>query len=524
LSRHIDARSSETTQPIEADICIVGAGAAGVTLAANLEKSGLKVVLLEAGGLQMEGQTQSLYDAQQTGLRYYDMTSCRLRYYGGTTNHWSGYCRENDRIDYEGRPGLDVPKWPVGYDEIAPFVSQAARLLGLEPREFDPAIKAEKHGFEAAQLLERQSPAFTTKVFQISRRRRIHELYDGVLDRQENLDVFLNANVTHIQLAPGGQRVAHVEARAFGKPPFKVVAKSFVLAAHAVETARLLLASTDVMPQGIGNRHGHVGRYFMEHPYVISGLMFPTERFPHLYDYEWTKRRSLNVNLSFSEQTMRQEGMLQYYCRFDPIYGHEHINEAASRLKSDFWSPGNMTALKALGTVFGDVPNTARFVGAKLTDRPAAPVAYRLDHRIEQSPNPNSRITLSNEVDALGVRKVVLNWDLNDLDYRTFARGQEVLVREFSRLKIASFDAPALTPELIRKHVKGHYHHIGTTRMSDDETTGVVDRHCRVHGVNNLYIAGSGIFPSSGYSGPTMMIIAFAMRLAAHLKEAGKVA
>lgn len=519
MSRRIDARSSEFPSTIDADICIVGAGAAGVTIAANLERSGLKIVLLEAGALQLEGQTQHLYAADQTGLPYYDMTTCRLRYYGGTTNHWGGFCRENDRIDYEGRPDLGVPAWPVGYDDIKPFVNQAAGFLGLDVDGFDPAVKAKMHGLESTQLIENHSPAFLTKVFQISRRLRIHELYAEELDRQDNLDIVINANVTSLQLSSDGRRVIHVTAKALNREPFRVNARTFVLAAHAVESARLLLASDSVASEGIGNKYGHVGRYFMEHPYVISGLMFPTQKFPQLYNYEWARSKSINANLSFTEKTMREEGMLQYYCRFEPVYGYEHISEAASQLKSGFWSPGDLEALKSLGAVFGDIPNSARFAAAKLTGNPASLLAYKLDHRIEQAPNPSSTISLSDEIDAIGVRKAIVNWELNELDYHTFARGQEVVIREFKKNNIARFDAPPLTPDLINSSLKGHYHHIGTTRMSDSERTGVVDRNCRVHGVDNLYVGGSAVFPTSGYSGPTMMIIAFAMRLADHLSK-----
>lgn len=519
MSRRIDARVDEMPQHIEADICIVGGGAAGVTIASNLNGKNIKIVLLESGSSEMEGQTQQLYSMKQTGLQYFDMTTCRLRYFGGTTNHWGGYCRENDRIDYRGRPEKGVPKWPVGYDEIKPYVNRAAAFLGLDLDAFDPSVMARKFNLDDSQIIDKSNPVFETKLFQISRKLKIHELYSDELAENDSLDLVFNANVTNIRMSDDGRYVRRIEARAIGRPHFNVTAKIFVLAAHAVENARLLLASDDVISGGIGNENGHVGRYFMEHPQVVSGVMVPTKKFPQLYNYEWARRNNINANLSFTSDVMQREGMLQYYCRFDPVYGYEHISTSATYLKNEFWSPGDIDALAALGAVFGDIPNSFRYARSRVTGSPASPLAFKLDHRIEQAPNYNSYIKLSNEVDAVGVRKAVLNWELNDTDYHTFARGQEVLIREFEKDGLAKFQAPELTPELINRSVKGHYHHIGTTRMSDDARTGVVDRHCRVHGVDNLYVAGSAIFPTAGYSGPTMMIIAFSMRLAEHIGE-----
>lgn len=521
MSRNWDARDGDFPSAWETDICIVGAGAAGISLAANLADCGKRVLLLESGDERMEGRTQQLYAAEQTGLRYFDLTACRLRFFGGTTNHWGGFCRENDPIDYRGRPELGVPAWPVDYAEIKPYVDRAAAFLGLEAKGFDPAAAAAKVGVDPGEVLDTRSPAFLTKVFQISRRLRFQELYAEALAGQGNLDIVRNANLTAIRLGSDGRRVDHLEVRALGKEPFRVRAGLTVLATHAVEAARLLLASNDRIPEGIGNRSGAVGRFFMEHPNLISGLMFPTGRFPEFYDFRKAAARGINANLSFTERTMEEEGILQYYCRFRPVtdyrHGYEHIGEAADRLGEGFWSPADRESLRALGAVLGDLPNTLRYASARASGRPADLPVYELDHRIEQAPNPNSRILLGEECDALGVPKAVLHWDLGDLDYRTFDRGQAVVVREFTRLGLARFEAPPLTPERIRPAVRGHNHHIGTARMSDDPNTGVVDRDGRVHGVENLYVGGSAIFPTAGYSGPTMMILAFALRLAEHL-------
>lgn len=519
MTQFIDARTATLSEPVHADVCIVGAGAAGITLAANLADSGLKVIMLESGAREIEGATQDLYEAEQTGIPYYDMTSCRLRFFGGTTNHWGGYCRENDPIDYAGRPDLGVPAWPLSYDQIAPYVTQAAKQLGLTREGFDPHLQAARHGFSDKDLLESHSDDFVSKVFQISVRRRFQELYADTLAKQTNVDLYLNANVTQLNVNPQGNRIDGLTVRALGRPPFQVKAKRYVLAAHAVENARLLMAADEVVPGGLGNKSGQLGRNFMEHPYVESGLLFPSPSFPRFYDADTLGRLHLNANLSFSEKAMRREGMLQYYCRFRPLYGYEESLKALSTLKSGFWAPADMRTLDAVGTVLRQPTESARLVASRAGLMRPKPIAFLLDHRIEQSPNPDSRITLSSERDELGVRKVVLHWSLSDLDCHTFAKGQEVTIRELTRLQAGRFEAPPLTPALVRAHAKGHYHHIGTARMAASERDGVVDVNTKVFGMANLYVAGSAIFPTSGYSGPTMMVIAFAIRLAEHLKQ-----
>jgi choline dehydrogenase-like flavoprotein len=518
MANYIDAREALPSD-IQADICIIGGGAAGVTLAVTLlAKTKLKVVLLEAGSHQLEGATQQLYNARQTGLPYYNMAACRLRYFGGTTNHWGGYCRENDEIDYEGRPDLGVPAWPIDYKDVVPYVNQAMALMRLSVEEFDPAVKAARYGVRRDQLIDSMSDDLQTKVFQIVQKRRIHDLYGEAL-AQSALDIYLNANVTHLQMDPGGSRVTEVKVRTLSGRSSTVKARTFVLCTHAVENARLLLASNDVLPTGIGNRSDHVGRYFMEHVYVQSGLLYPSRKLSPLYNRTWASNRGLNCNLGFSAQAMRREKLMQYYCRFVPIYRDEAMLDAVAHIAGRFWSPASLKTIEALKTVAGDLPGAARLISSRARHGAAEPVAYELDHRIEQAPNPASRVTLGPATDALGVPEIVLHWELSELDYHTFARGQELIKESVTRLGLGRVDAPPLTPDMVRANAQGHYHHIGTTRMSARAADGVVDPNCRVHGVDNLYIGGSSIFTTAGYSGPTMMIVAFALRLAEHLRS-----
>lgn len=518
MLNYIDIRSQKPADEIIADICIIGGGAAGVTIAAHLESTGSRIVILESGGKVLEGETQLLYSAKQTGERYFDLTTCRLRYFSGTTNHWGGFCRENDPIDYEGRPELNIPSWPVGKDELSPFIHKAQALLGLNREEFDPAIKAAKHGVNPNQLLERASPDFLTKIFQIAKKRKIHEILEEKLSQTKNIDVYLHANATHIELAKNGESVDHIIVKSLEGTEFKAKAKFYIVAAHAIESARLLLVSNNVLPTGIGNTSGWVGKNFMEHIHIESGIFYPGGNFPSLYNFHWAEKRGINANLSFSASAMKREGIMQYYCRFSPIYGYEGLYNHFSSLRNRFWKPADLQAMKSMAAIFSDIPDSLRFMGGIAFGRDKlTPTAFHLDQRIEQSPNSNSYIKLTDEKDILGVRKIAFNWDFSELDVKTFNKGQELVMREFTRLGLGRFDAPNITSDLVRQKARGHYHHIGTLRMASSASAGVVDKNCKLFGIDNLYACGSGIFPTAGYSGPTMMIISFSIRLAEHL-------
>lgn len=517
MNQFVDAQDHSFGSPIQTDVCIVGAGAAGITLARSLGQSNLDVVLLESGGLELESQTQALFQGEVKGIKYYDMAACRLRYFGGTTNHWAGFCRPYTQDAFSGRPELGVPAWPIDEQALNPYIQRALKDLGLSMEGFSLEYQAKQLGFKMEDLPDRQSTELVTQVYQLTRHVRQGKYWHDHLARQANLRVLLHANVTRINMAKNGQRVESLTVRSIGKDPFQVKARWYVLAAHGIENARLLLDSDDVIKGGIGNENDHVGRYFMEHPKMISGRFIPNKRFLSFYNGGNAHEVFRNANLGLSKATMLREGVLDYYCRFLPAFEHERTQDAAQQLRDSFWKPADATALKALGKIVGDLPSTYQYVLSRWNVQPKEFKAFDLDHRIEQAPNPDSRVTLSQDRDALGSRKAILNWLFNDLDYKTYAVGQRILVKELTRLNLGTVIAPPLVPEGIRSLVMGNRHHIGTARMSTHPKDGVVDTNLKVHSVDNLFVSGSAVFTNGGHAVPTMIIMSFAMRLAEHL-------
>lgn len=516
--RFIDAQKEALDLPDDYDICILGAGAAGITLALRFAGSSKKIILLESGDLTLDDQTQSLYIGENLGLPYYDLAACRLRYFGGTTNHWAGYCRPNDPQDYTGRPELGVPEWPVSESSLEPYIGEAERQLGLGADGFDPALLVQQHGFSDVDLLD--DAVLQTKVYQISKQLRFRERYRDDLKAAANLTVVLNINVTKLGVESDGATVREAAFKVLGGQTGTIRARYFILACHAIENARILLNSNDVVAAGLGNREDMVGRYFMEHPAIKSGLFMANKpRFNRLYDASYMFPRHINANLSLTADAMNRSGILQYFCRFHRLGNEVQVRKAMTRLSKDFWEPFSLDVLDDIATVLSDLDEAGALVKEKLGAERQHPMGYWLDHRIEQSPNPDSRVVLSDERDQIGVRKADLDWRLNEVDYRTFRVGQDLIVKHLSAAGAGRFIVENLTDDYINERVTGRNHHMGTTRMAVDEKNGVVDSDCKVFGVHNLYVSGSSVFTTAGYGGPTMLIIALALRLADHMKK-----
>ena len=514
-----DKTSGELPERIRTRVAVVGAGAAGLTLSLRLSESIDDVTLIESGGLDLDGKTQGLYEGRQLGLPYYDLAACRLRYFGGTTNHWGGYCRANDPIDYEPRPEAGLPGWPISHTELSPYVAQAAELLGIDSDFFEPARLLENRGLGADSLIERSTNLLETKVFQLAQNIRLGKRFLEPVRTATRLHAFTGLNVTRIALDREERKVEYVEAKTLEGRTTRIEADVFVLCCHAIENARLLLSSDDVVLGGIGNEFDHVGRYFMDHIHVFASRLIPTKRFPAIYDSEFLKRKHLNANIGFREDVLRQNGLLQYYCRFNPHYLEPTTLASRGAVVDRFNEPGDVGFLRDVATLISDFPDVARYELSKRSGNHILPDYYILEHRLEQAPNADSRVILSSRRDALGSRIADLDWRLSDHDVHSFSRAQEIIASELSAIGYGRVQIEPIDADLINNNVMGHYHHIGTTRMSGAPSDGVVNTDCRVHGVRNLYLGGSSVFPTAGYSGPTMMIIGLALRLAENLRR-----
>jgi choline dehydrogenase-like flavoprotein len=514
-----DALSGQQPDELFTDICVVGAGACGITLARKLcaKKTG-RVMLLESGPNRFDARTQALYGGRNTGINYTDLSVNRLRYFGGTTNHWAGFCAPVTARDFETVEGVALASWPIGFQEIEPYFEEAQRDLGFVAESCLPEKRLAAEGFEFREMSE---DPVVTKLFTILDESAIRfgPRYRPQLKELENLEVFENLNLVHVQLSPDGQRVLHIQCKTLAGRTVKVNAKYFVLACHAIENARVLLASNDVNPKGVGNDRDFVGRCFMEHPAVAASVLkvHNPSALPRYLNTKLALKARLSASLCLSKKAEDKAKCLQYDCHLSPLTGPEvdKAHAALIRLNKKKNSPFEFSMLDDVKTVIGSLSESYKIVRRKA--RGDDPDTYLLFHRIEQSPNPQSRILLSDERDELGSRRADLYWQLSDDDIRTFQAGQDEVINYFGVHGIGRVEKFELERGFLEENVSSSYHHMGTTRMSAGATDGVVDPNCRVHGLDNLFIAGSSIFARGLYAGPTMSMLGFTNRLAAHL-------
>ena len=531
----IDARTVDPNAVVEADICIVGAGAAGITLAQEFIGSGVDICLLESGGLEFDWRTQSLYEGANAGLRYFDLDVCQIRYFGGNTNAWGGWCRPLDAIDFDRRPWVENSGWPFPATALRPYYRQAHALCQLRSDDYDPARAAAEIGDPRARPVPFDPDRIETSLYRFSTPTRFGLAYRDALRRAANVRCFLHANVLLIKATDNARAVRHLDVGCLGGNRFEVRARFFILAAGGIENTRLLLLSNDVVAAGLGNQHDLVGRHFMEHPHTKRALI-PARRPLPTALYGLTFRdHALSARLALPAALQEREELLNYSGNIHPIYiGHEAEGWLAFRKFVLSLSRSRRTDPYIRFPPYGRKGLSPRqlFDVARQFDKVTVAAllqlfqpnrfiaGYVLESKPEQAPNPASRVVLDERRDAFGLNRVRLDWRTLPIDRRTVVRAEAIIESELMRLGFGRL-APLAPAEIEGwpANLEGGWHQIGTTRMDDDPRRGVVDADGRMHGMSNLFVAGSSVFPTAGAAPPTLTIVALAARLAGHLKE-----
>ena len=525
----IDLRSVPDGTTIDADVCIVGAGAAGITLAMELSGQGHRICLLESGGLDFDDDVQALNDGDCVSEQKIDLLWSRLRYFGGTTGHWGGNCAPLDPQDFEERDWIPDSGWPFGIAEMDPYYPRAYRYCELPVPNFSADYWAGRSESFRNRRLSLKGDPISEKIFLKSPPTRFGEVYRADLGKPGNLcEVYLNANVMEIEADAEAKQAVALRTGGIDGKTHHFRARVFILAA-GLENARLLLLSDRVRPQGLGNDHDTVGRYFMAHTTLRTGralLSIPEGTASYYATLGWEQRFLSEVNpfidaLQPSREAQEREGILNTVVFFEESYEGERTPGfiAMRRIAKQIVYgrvPDNL--IHDLGTVIGDLDQVVKALYA----RSFGDNSYKiLQTRFfsEQAPNRDSRVMLGADRDALGQRKLTLDWRLGELDKRTILRTQKLLAEQFGTLGIGRLRIDFQSEdEPWPRGVDSSAHFMGSTRMSRDPRRGVVDENCRVHGIDNLYVAGGSVFPTSGATMLTVNIVALAVRLADHLR------
>jgi choline dehydrogenase-like flavoprotein len=513
----VDARTIPNETRMSADLCIIGGGAAGITIALEFLKQQYTVCLLESGGFKRDDTTQSLYYGESVGVPYDSLTGCRSRFFGGSTNCWVGWCRPLDRLDFERRPWIPESGWPFSYEELVPFYQRAQSHLHLDTFDYLPVTWRGRVGFNKASFLRFPSQNVHSVINQLTPKTRLGKCYSSYFTSAPNIKILLHANAVEIVPTSNGRSAEFVRVATLSGTGFSVAARAFVLATGGIENARLLLASRRVHANGMGNQNDLVGRYFMDHPRIRS---FQVKLSPlcdrRLYDHSLAlvRRRlklphlSIAAHLSPTQKRQYEAGLSNsrtYFvsCSFDEL----------SAVKAALRCNNSLAALVRCATS-GMAALTDFTVYSSLSRRP-----YYLETVIEPIPQRDSRVTLSHERDPLGQSRAKLDWRLSEADKLNFTNSVHTVRAEMeNQLFMQTVNATRDASELWPSEIQWCWHHIGTTRMHADPSKGVVDANGRIHDMSNAFVAGSSVFPTAGSDTPTLTIVALAVRLSQHLR------
>jgi choline dehydrogenase-like flavoprotein len=547
----LSAQGLDPSAPLQTDLCIVGAGPAGIAIALHCAAAGLDVLVLESGGMMADAHSQTLCEGEVVDPALHaPATMYRRRGLGGCSTLWGGRCAPLDPIDFAPRPWLNFAGgWPITHAELQPYMAAAADIAELGAPDFNAAtalpggMRPMFHGFA-------HEAVSTERIERFSRPTNFATTYGTALRSSRRITVLLHATCRQILLAPNGGAVRHLEVAAEDGSRFLVAARGVVLAAGGLEIPRLLLASTAHAAQGVGNAHDQVGRHYMCHLAGTVGVFTPAAGPAPYHGYDRASggvycRRRLSIE-PWAQQASRignAVARLHHPRLADPAHGSGPLSalylsrallpgEYTRRLASGANGEAAAGATAHLANLARDPVAATAFVLNMLRRRVLAARKYpsltvvprtgrfTLDVHAEQLPNPASRITLAGAQDRFGVRHPRIDWRYTQADIRT-VRGTLSLIGsalETGGHGTLAWDPDAVEADILRDGAYGG-HHLGTARMSADPRHGVVDAACRVHGIDNLYVAGGAVFATSGQANPTLTILALALRLAAHLRE-----
>ena len=547
---HIDAKSAEKGGLKKYDLCIIGSGPAGLTIANELKDSGMTLCVLESGRDKKSSGADNLRQLESTGIVVKEQS--RERILGGASTVWSGLSSRLDPIDFEQRPFVKMSGWPFPHATLRPYYREAAERYGFpSPDQLDAAYLA------PLRSRGEWKPAwnhFDEKVFLAANSAKNFGAELKYIFGKDDRDLFLDATVVKLETAPDGAHAVSALVCSSDGSRFRLEAKRFVVATGGIENARLLLNSNDSHP-GLGNAHGQVGRYLMNHPknyYGVVVLNKPVKELPYYFGH-MKEGFAGYAGLRLKEQVQKENGLLNSYVRFEPLYpwsdspgieafvtlirGMKPLMNAWLRSKKasvvplrEYSETGARTEtqreltsfidwLKLFGPVLFHIVPVCRYVWSRLIEKGAPKVTrVRLRNFMEMEPRAENRVTLADAKDAYGEPLPHVHHECSELDKRSLIELHRVLGQEVAALGLGRLESNL--PHEQRWPIDlDASHHMGTTRMGTDPKSSVVDLNCKVHGVDNIYIAGASVFSTSGCANPTLTIVALAIRLASHLKS-----
>ncbi len=553
----LDARQDSTPRHLETEVAIIGSGAAGLTLALELDRLGVPCVMLEAGGDGFDKTAQDFYRAASISPdNHGPVHMYRRREFGGTTSIWGGRCIPFDPIDFEDRPWIPHAHWPVSYDEVAAHYPRALEICKAGPNLFraEDALPG-----QPAPLVEgvASEDLILDRIERFSEPTHFGRAYREQIAASKGVTVLVNAIVLEVTADEGGRSVTGLVAKTAAGSQITVKARSVVVAAGALETARILLASRSAKACGLGNEKDLVGRFYQSHlEGEVGEIQFKAPAASVRLDYErspegiycrryiWLspaaqRREKLGGlllrphHVSIANPDHGNPVLSAMYVVKDllvPEYGRRMTSTERDRAGKLGASRGALFARHMTNVILGS-PRLAAFAvnwvrKRNLAKRKLPSVVLRdarnhyvLDVNAEQTPNFDSRVRLSDQLDPLGMPRLAIDWRTTEQDRDMVARALPLIQRGFASGSAAEVQLERSPADYASALTRIGGHHIGTARMASSAADGVVDRDGQAFDCKGLYVAGAAAFPTSGFANPTLVLVALTLRLAQHLKD-----
>jgi len=475
------------------DVCVIGAGAAGITIASKLANAKINVLLCEGGQDDFSEESQSLYKGKVVADPELDIMYSRLRYFGGTTNHWGGYCRPLDEYDFTERSfDSSIPTWPINKATLSKYLGDACKILEIQ------------NDFKDHEL----GGYFKQADFKLSGPVRFKAKYLDVLKKSKYCELLFNANL--FSLETDGNYIKEAVFKTDKNNSFKIRSKFYVLATGGIENSRLLLWSNKLSDGRLIKNSNDLGKYWMSHPHFTLGNILM-----------WGDKDPLPdglVNYAPTKEFLDRNKIMNIALRVDPILRADPPEGGVGALTVPLHDK-DQTNEKIAIEIFKIAPLLAQGLlesGYKIFVR-------QLLGTWEQVPDPNNKIILSDTPDRLGIPTLELHWRKKKSEYRAakttaYEFAKFIAVNNLGRAKLSDWLINEKDPPVDdEEHLYGH--HLGGTRMSDSPSSGIVDENCKLFDQSNMYVVGGSVFPRGGYANPTLTIVQLSLRLADHLMK-----
>lgn len=544
------ARDIPAGTELECDVLIIGSGAGGITCACELAGSGKQVILLESGGSALDADTQRLAEGEVADSSSHGpLHQYRKRMFGGTTTVWGGRCAPFDGIDFEKRDYVPNSGWPFGPADMEPYYRRAHAYTHTGDYDYSCASSL-PDGEKPTIPGLRDDVWLQDRLWRFSLPTNFAAEFGAKLEGAPKVRVISHANALKLLTNSEGTAVTGAMAASLADNRFTVQAPVVIVAAGGLETTRLLMLSDDVHPGGLGNAYDQLGRYYLSH---ISGdlgeVRFDPRSRPVVWQYQLSRDGVyVKRNLRIREEVQRREGLLnfRFILTHPPFADASHGSGVLSAVylvkrffrgqippeySKELAEAGYHHVPQHLRNVILGSPGLIRFathwtLKRTLAHRKYPSVslksrsnAYTIHFDAEQSPNPESRVTLGEKTDRFGQRQLRAEWKYSPLDIESVTRAHALLRDEIEGSGVGRLSLPnEEVPEVVKRGFAVGSHHIGTTRMSEDPRHGVVDKDCQVHGVNGLFLASPSVFPTASFANPVLTITAIAVRIADHVR------